>query len=360
MSTLIFREDPNQFTTPIPDSFITHHMLSANGVYVKVYLYVFHAYYHRIPDFSLAKAAKELNILESEVLEALRHWNAGGALRLSYNKTEDIYRVSFSSISEEPAPIDPDPSKASRRKQVKPAPSKVIRVEQPPVYSSEEMELYKRNPEIADLFYQVSHLLGTQLSTASMGKVFSFYDYYRLPVDVVLFLVKYCVERDKRDLRYIEKVAMDWSDKDIHSLEAAEEHVRRFDRYVPILRALHSSSMVPTDDQMKDIDRWLDEYGMDMAILVEAANRAFERTHRAQFSYMRKIVSSWHEMGIVNMQGVLRADASFQSKTPASTSGKSGSYKDNRFIPSNEYDYDDILEQHRRRLYEQHDQVKEN
>lgn len=359
MSTLIFREDPDQFTTPIPDSFITDHMLSANGVYVKVYLYVFYAYYHHISDFSLAKAAKELNILESEVLEALRHWNASGALLLSYNKTEDIYRVSFSSSKGDPVPTDPTPGKGNSRKTPKPAPSKVIRVEQPPVYSNEEMELYKRNPEIAALFYQVSHILGMQLSSASMGKVFSLYDYYRLPVEVVLYLVKYCVERDKRDLRYIEKVAMDWSDNNIHSLEAAEEYVHRFDRYVPILRALHCSSTIPTEDQAKYIDLWLDEYGMNMDVLIEAAVRTYERTHRAQFSYTKKIVDSWHEAGITTMQGVSKEDALFQSKAPA-VAQKKNSYKDNQFIPSNEYDYDDILEQHRRRLYEQHDQLKEN
>lgn len=34
-------------------------------------------------------------------------------------------------------------------------------------------------------------------------------------------------------------------------------------------------------------------------------------------------------------------------------------YKDNRYIPSNDYDYDNILEEHRKRLYEKHKSLKE-
>lgn len=359
MSALTFLEDSLSFVTPIPDTFIREHMPSANGVYVKVYLSVFHAYYHRLSDFSFDRIARELNILESEVLEALRHWNARGALRLSYNKVEDTYRISFSSAPEDtPSPEDPKPT---RKKAAK---TNVIRVEQPPIYSPEEMSLYSQNEEISALFHEVSHILGTVLSQSHCCKIFSFYDYYRLPIDVIIYLVRYCTEHDHRDLRYIEKVAMNWSDNEIHSVEDAEKYVHRFDVYMPVLKAMHASSMIPTDEQSRLIDKWLLEYGMGMDVLVEAAERTYERTHKAQFSYMRSIIEHWHENGVKTMQDVFADDQTFASKGASQASlrasGATKGYKDNKYIPSNHYDYDAILAENRRLLNDQYEQIKEN
>ncbi|MCF0135305.1 MAG: DnaD domain protein [Lachnospiraceae bacterium] len=356
MSAITFIEESSQFVTPIPDSFILEHMPSANGVYVKVYLSVFYAYTHRIPNFTFAGVASDLNILESEVLEALRHWNSRGALRLSYNKAADLYRISFS-CPENPGPGPGEPAETTRSFA---EPAKVIRVEQAPVYSQEEMSLYMKNPEIRDLFHTVSHTLGTQLSQASLSRIFSFYDYYRLPVDVIKYLISYCVEKDKRDLRYMEKVAMNWSDNEIHSLEEAQKYVHRFDTYAPILKALHASSTIPTEEQAAQIDRWISEYGMNTELLTEAAVRTFERTHKAQFSYMKKIVEAWHEQNVTSMEGVLRVDAAFSSKGKDKSQSTGNAYKDNRYIPSNNYDYDEILARHRQRLSDQYEQIKEN
>ena len=363
MSSLIFREVDSHFTTPVPDSFILTKMPSANGVYVKVYLYVLNGYCRRKDGLTLASVAEALSLLESEVVEALRYWNAQGVLRLTFDKTADSYSIRFGNDED---PLSPDdPTKTGEKKQKKDASrQKVIRVEQRPNYTPDEMLVYKNtDPNVTELFRTAQEMLGIPLSHPNQSILISFYDYYRLPIDVVFYLLDYCVQRDKRDLRYIEKVAMDWSDHDIHSVKDAEAYVHRFDFYLPILRELHISVSQPSDDAIRMIDQWHENFGMSTEMLQEAARRTFERTRssnpKSKLNYMNRILEDWRSKGISDLTGVQKADETFQGRGEANR-GYAAAGGLNNFSDTNNYDYEEILEASKRRLMEHYEQKKEN
>lgn len=315
MPVLLFQKKQTDLSTPIANEFILQQMPAANGNYVKVYLYVFFHFYQsqvldsgaQIPEFSTKITAETLGLLESDVMQALQYWHNQKALTLSQNG-EQLW-LSFP--SEHTAPPT-DPAKHNDEQ-----PAKVVRVEHKPTYSPEEIGMYQENPTIQDLFSTASHLLGEPLSFPNLSILFSFYDYYRLPVDVIKFLMQYCVQGGNRSLRYMEKVAQDWSDHNITTLDAALTYVKRFDVYRPIMKCLSISDRKPSENEIEYMERWIYQYGFSLEIVQEAATRTLQKTGKSNFKYMDSILKAWHEQGVRTFQDIARCDEAFAAQRSA-------------------------------------------
>lgn len=318
MAHLSFTPIDSQFTTPVPDSFITDKMMSASATMIKVYLYVLYAYQKKQEDFSFASVADQLDILESDVLKALQYWDEKDVLTLIHDASSDSWSVLFASHASVPPKGQTAPSGSQTPASETASESKIIRVEQKPTYSPEEMACYQSDPKIAHLFDESFKILGGPVSSANLSTLFSFYDYYRLPCDVILYMLSYCAGNGHRELRYIEKVAQDWSDHGIKTVDQAKEHVATFTQWRPILRALHESRLEPTDEQLVYFRRFLEEYQMPMELVLNAAERTYENVGRANLNYMDSILKNWYSQGIRTMKGVEADDARFQNSRQGS------------------------------------------
>lgn len=51
------------------------------------------------------------------------------------------------------------------------------------------------------------------------------YDTAGLPAEVILMVIEYAVGAGKYHMRYIEKVALDWADRGIDTIDKAEQHL---------------------------------------------------------------------------------------------------------------------------------------
>ncbi|MCI8633799.1 MAG: DnaD domain protein [Lachnospiraceae bacterium] len=348
MPALLFQKREADFATPISDDFILHHMPSANGNYVKVYLYVFHYFYRGQANdlsFSTKEVAASLRMLESDVLQALQYWHAQKALTLTENG-EQLW-LSFPPFGALP-PSGSDPTGTEH--------PKVVRVEHKPTYSPEEINIYEQNPLIKDLFSSASRLLGEQFSFPNLSLLFSFYDYYRLPINVIKFLLEYCIQNGNRSLRYIEKVAQDWSDHGITTLEAAHAYVKRFDLYRPIMKALGISERRPTEQEIEMMDRWLYQYGHSLELITEAAARTMRKTGKPSFKYMESILKSWSENQIRTLEDVNRSDEAFAAKRNAANTTSARAPKGSNFhtyIGRDDWDFESIEKHAQQQLYSQ-------
>lgn len=328
MSYLSFTSPVRPLTTPVFDTFLTQWMPAANGAYVKVYLYLFYHAHH--PEFPLetAEAAKALGLLESDFWEAIRYWQDKGAIvvhadgSLSFCAQPPVQAPA-------PQPEDKKPSPITPAAPVLPV-SKLIRVEQKPTYSQAELAIYNRDPQIQNLFDTASKLLGT-LSITVMSTLYSFYDYYRLPFDVIDFMMKYCVQNGHREIRYMERVVQDWADHGIQSLESAKRYVSRMDVYRPALMAL-GLSRYPTEEDCATIDRWQNTLKMPMDLILEACRRTKAHAGSASFAYAESILTRWYQKGITSLAEALKEDEAFQAAQKAKETPKEGGKKPNAFL----------------------------
>lgn len=353
MPALLFQKQDADFATPISDDFILRLMPSANGNFVKVYLYIFHHFYKAAAGlngagFSTKEAASALGMLESDIMQALQYWHDQKVLTLAPNG-EQLW-LSFPSFrSVPPSGTDPDGNSPDH--------SKVVRVEHKPTYSPEEIGIYQQNPTIKDLFATASRLLGEQFSFPNLSLLFSFYDYYRLPVEVIKYLIQHCIEGGNRSLRYMEKVAQDWSDRGITTVEAAKAYTKRFELYRPIMKALGIAERKPSEAEIEMMERWLYQYGHSMEIILEAAARTVRKTGKPSFKYMESILKAWSENQVRTLEDVSRCDEAFAAKKAAAGASDpalrtpKGTF--HTYLSRDDWDFEDIERRAQEQLYAQ-------
>jgi len=255
-------------------------MPHAEPVYSMIYILGFR---HR--EISDAELAKILGIAEDDVIKAWDYWINQGLVRRD----------------------------GSSRKFLEIGIKRTASLETQPAYSPEEIKIFAdENEEIRLLFKTVEQKLGKPLKYSELNLFLSFYEWLRLPTDVIAILLDYCTANGNYSNRYIETVATDWAEKGIFSVEAAENHLRKFDIFRRIMKAFCLPfGRNPSKKELEYMNKWLYEYGFGLDIIAEAAERTLNQTGAAKFAYADKILKNWHKAGVTTVDSIKAADEVF-------------------------------------------------
>jgi DnaD/phage-associated family protein len=274
--------------------------------------------------------AQKFNITESDVLNAWKHWESVGIIKFDNTSMS----VTFLPVN---VPENTDISL--------PAPVISKSIASRPQYTIDELTGYRnQNRDVSRLFERAEHTLGKLLTYNDMNIIFSFHDWLRLPIDVIEYLFIYCEENDHRNLRYIEKCALDWADNEINNLDGALDYVKNFDKnYRTILHYMGQTSGYPTPSHRKYMDKWLDQWKMPLDLVMEACDRCVSQIDKPKFNYIDRILSEWHKKDITDITGVIAADAEFAKSKESSIISidkKTVKQKPNRFVNFTQRDND--------------------
>jgi len=219
--------------------------------------------------------------------------------------------------------------------------------QQPPVamrpqYTIQELAVYrKESQDIERLFSRAEQSMGKLLTYNDMNVVFGFYDWLRLPIEVIEYLLSYCAENEQRSLRYMERVALDWADHGIDDLEKAMTYVQKFDRnYRSILKHLGQLSGYPTPAQRKYMDTWLNDWGMPLDVILLACDKASESPKKNNFKYVDSIVSAWHKDRIGTVEDAVKAMEAFNREKTEASRKMATKAKPNGFANFKQREYD--------------------
>ena len=317
--------------TPIPNAFIDRYMMKANPVYVLIYIYGMRLCMGGGGGLSSSELAESLNILESDVENAWRYWEKQGLVQIGRSNTEmDIVFLAI-------------PPKQKRTEHTKAESKPITLLATQPIYGVEELELYqKQSKDIKRLFKHAEEAMGKLLTYNDLNIIFGFYDWLRLPIDVIECLFTYCADNDHRDLRYIEKIALDWAEHCIDSVEKAEIYVQGFNQdYKAIIRALGGSGP-PSASQKRYIDKWLKTYKMPVEVIEEACDISALQIGRPKIAYIDKILEDWNKKNIRCIEDIKQEQAAFSSnkKTGATGALTPRNDKKSRFVNFNQRDID--------------------
>ncbi len=317
--------------TPVMNSFIDDLMPEAAPGFVVVYLYCLRLGNHQRA-LSFEEVGTALGMLESDVLRALRYWEQKGLLSLEGDS------VTFFNVA-------------------KPQQRRPVILETRPQYSVQELELYKnQSNEISALFKKAEDELGRLLNLNDLNVIFGLYDWLRLPIPVIHRLFEYCAENNHRNMRYIERVAIDWAENGFSTVEEVERYILTYSSYHKILGAM-GQSRSPSATEVKYMKKWLTEYNLPMDLILEACDRTLLQVGQPKLSYTDKILTAWHDGGAKTLEDVKSLDTSFtesQKETKKEAKKEKTSPKPkNRFINFNQSSYDyDKLEKMERELLE--------
>ena len=262
----------------VENIFINEYMPTAPGDFVKVFIYA-EMYAEHGLNMSNETIAKQLSLTEKRVLEAWDYWEKLGAIRKHYTDSEGKveFAVEFINLKEMFYGKSQTVVKGEAEKK--------------------DYDVVFGNEAIKTTMNEIEKTLGRALSSTEITDIISWMSDYQITPEVVAFGVKYCVEKGKNSIKYIEKVIKGWADEGFESVDQVQESLQELDqkyyKYRRVLKALGFTRNA-TEAEKKMMDNWFDKMGYSVERVLEACTKTAGISN-PNFSYVNKVLMNWKE-----------------------------------------------------------------
>ena len=330
--------------TVVSNLFIDEHMKDANDAQLKIYLYLLRMMNAGLST-SISDIADKFNHTEKDVLRALKYWEKCRLLSLEYDDAKNLSGIQLLDPSQKAeaevvslAPVVPLPSKPDSAIAA-PEASVTKNDFAKPSYTLDQLKEFKNNEETSQILFVAEQYLGKPLSASEIKTILFFTDRLKFSEDLIDYLIQYCVDRGKKDFRYIEKVAISWAEAGITTPKQAAKAATKYDKNVyDIMKALGKSG-TPTKAEADYAIKWIKEYGFTQDIIMEACNRTVMATDKHRFEYADSILASWYKNQVHRKADILVLDEAYVKNKTASSRPASTAGQFNQFM-HNDYDFD--------------------
>jgi DnaD/phage-associated family protein len=306
-----------QGVTVISNVFFDEYMIKANGEYVKVYLYLLRCLSDSDKELSIGYLADMLENTESDIIRAIKYWEGQGLLTVSYTGREiKSIQVNtlYSGLQSENSEIEH--TEFNRQTQHHMAAG--AESEKSKTLNMETLNELMRDGDVKMLLYVVQTYLGKTLNSTDTNIILYIYSELGFSVELTEYLVEYCVSNNHKDVKYIEKVALNWHENGVGNVDEAKKLAAANDFY-PVLKAFGLSGRNPATVERAFIVKWRDEYGFDMDIIVNACNRTMDAIHQPSFQYADSILQRWMKKGVKSVSDLKVIDEEHEKEREKST-----------------------------------------
>lgn len=348
MNSLTVSQGSHAGMTMLSNRFIDEYMKEANDAQMKVYLYLLRCAGTDLPT-GISAIADQFNYTEKDILRALQYWDKKDVISLLYDDARKLVGIRLEDLDEKPADI------ISISASVMPpvlTTAASFAVAQPtanaPIYDKsvitlDQIKSFKQQEETSELVFIAEQYLGRPLSSENIRSIIFMTDVLQFSTDLIDHLIQYCVDRGKKDFRYIEKVAISWAQAGVSTPEEASAASSKYDKNVYTVMNALGRTNAPTRKEAAYIQKWLEEFGFTPDIILEACERCALATDKHRFEYTDGILQSWKENGLHTMQDIQDADAAFQKKKTSRATRPAASTNPFHQFRQNQYDYDELL-----------------
>jgi len=314
--------DLNSVTIPevtiIPNSIIDSFLLEANGLQLKVYLYILRqtAAGNCV---HISDIADYFNETEKEVSRAIAYWEARSVFSCCKSKQIPL-----------PAPRNTLTATDRQQEALKTTPHVPVKqqisdtnVSAP---DSEQLAQLQDSEEFKELLFVAETYMGKPLRRNDCNILLFIKYTLNFSNALIEYLLEYCAELDKKSFHYVQTVACSWAEQGITTPEEAKMNGVMYNKRIyTVMHALGKKS-TPSNTELEHIKRWHEQYGFETDVILEACRRTVLATDSHRFSYAEKILSSWYKAGIHHVADISRMDATHQAKRGTGTSKKVPSY----------------------------------
>lgn len=309
--------------TPVNNVFIEKYMPQARGEFIKIYLLMLK---HNISgEFGVSSSilASSLNLLESDIMNALNYWNDQGVVKFTQIDKMGNFNVEFLDLVDEP---------------IKP---------------KKQVDLLEAlgSENTKGMLKDIEMLLARPLSPNEMSTYLNWQKEFGFSSELILILMEYCISKSKSDSRYIEKVALSWYDLKITTIDQAQNLIKKTeDKWVNIRKVLTYLGITNTDimkPQQDLIEKWLLIYKFPNEVILKACDICFERLNRADFKYIDGILTNWNKNDIRTLEDIALKDANKTTRNIKYTKNYNNNNNEKAPLKFNnfegrEYDYDSL------------------
>ncbi len=351
--------------TIIPNIFIDEFMPSANGAYVKVYLYLLRSLQSASIDISISSIADHLDNTEKDIIRALNYWEKMNLLTLVCNSQKEVTEIHLltSNHSDNKNQI-----KANTQMKANNNPIKAVEYQSDEVavstesmpatrqsYPNEKITELTNNDNFKSAMYEVEMYLERPLKPMDTQLILYLHEELNFSYELITYLYEYCVSKGKKNASYIEAVALTWAEEGIDTAEKARETIAAYNEHFIAVNKAFGLNRSPGQIERQYIKKWVEVYHFTDTILTEACNRTILRTQKPDFKYTDKILETWHKKGAKNLEDIARLDEEFSRGNKSHTEQKSAPMtkpSNNKFnqYPQRNYSSKDYAELERKLL----------
>ncbi len=278
-------------------------------------------------DAKACAAALGGRVSEGDCADALRYWVSEGILQPqeSSGAAEPADRsrrpvLTAALASRGPANLTlVSPSVAPQPRPVVPRPAAV----KPQM--GEVLERRQQSAEFSYLLEAASSRLGKPLSPGNMETLLYLYDSAGLPAEVILMVIAYAVGAGKGNMRYIEKTALDWAERGIDTIAAADEYLCRLARldraWAQVAEWFDLEDSRPTLGQKENAEKWLYQWQLPEGLIRLAYEQCLDKTGKFQSNYIDRVLEGWRLDGLDSPEKVLAQQKPKKAPSPAKEGG---------------------------------------
>lgn len=185
-----------------------------------------------------------------------------------------------------------------------PAPAPVQPAPKPPemkMTMKEVERLQKEDPGIAFVLHEAERILGTSFTSSDTATLVWLVSWAGIAPEVLVTVIEYCATLGKKSMRYIQRVALEWLDCEIDTVEKAEERIRALNEAkswegeIKSILGIRDRSLVSKEREFCEGWRAL---GLSPELIRAAYERTVEQTGKLSFPYLNKILLSWKQKGV--------------------------------------------------------------
>ncbi|MCI9137137.1 MAG: DnaD domain protein [Lachnospiraceae bacterium] len=342
MADITLHRDNEHSTTEIPNRFIDEYMTNANGEFVKIYLYLLRCMNSPGCSFSISKTADKFEHTEKDIQRALKYWEKMNLLRLEYNEDKSISGIYFldsDKVSTEnsgtflkktdsvcpptaasgiaafvSAPAAPNADFISASSAPDADSASASSAGGKHTYTADDMKYFREKEEVQELLFVAESYLGRPLSPTDIQTLLYWYDKLGFSADLIVYLLEYCIAGGHSSLHYMDKVALNWKDAHIQTVEQAKRNNSTHSQlHYGVMRAfgIQGRNLIPAESAY--IEKWSKGLGFGQDMINEACSRTILAIHQPNFDYADRILTNWQKQNIQTVSDIKKADAKFQS-----------------------------------------------
>ena len=290
--------------TVISNIFIDKYMPSANGSFVKVYLYLLRIMSDAsASDLSISKIADCLEHTETDVLRALTYWEKLHLLSLNRNTNNEIDSITFNDLEDldntttTPTLLTGDNSRM-----------------QDEISSTTTSASLQDNKDLNFVVSIAEKYIERILTPNDEQLILYLYTKAGFSPDLILELYEYCASQGKKQYRYIEAVASAWVKDGVKSASDAKAASETYiSNYKAVVNEFGINRQLGQSE--KDyIDKWSKTYGFSIDIIKKACSKTLLTIQKPDFKYTDRILQAWHEKNIKTISDLEALDNNFNKK----------------------------------------------
>lgn len=344
--------------TVIENIFIDQYMPRANGEFVKLYLYLLRCAGSG-RDLSLSSIADVFDHTEGDVKRALAYWEKLHLLKLQYDKKGGLCDILFLNGTEQAQTAasrdflaedsaDMFTTAAQEKDSALNQNASPSDISSKTSLTRDRKRELKEQAQIKQLIFIAEQYYSRPLTSTEQSNLLYFYDTLHFSVDLIEYLIEYCVSKGSNGPHYMEKVAQEWYKDGITTVAQAKSNTNLYNKnYFTIFNSMGIKGRNPAPTEIEYMDRWLNEFGFTIEIVLEACCRTIRQTHQPNFQYANKILDQWHKSGVRQLSDIRRLDLEHSEKKNKTPQPAPKAAAPNRFnnFPQREYDWNRLEQQ---------------